>query len=89
MHKVKSYDILWFCIKYTLFLNVLVPDKTSFLDHPLIVPLSDMPIISGKNDQRERDKCFWWGSNFDLLIGATFPTCKTFANRESRTFFKI
>ena len=43
MHTVKSYDILRFCIKNTFFLHVLVPDKTSFLDHPLIVPLSDMP----------------------------------------------
>ena len=42
MHKVKSYDILWFCIKYTLFLHVLVPNKTYFLDHPLNVPLSDV-----------------------------------------------
>ena len=46
MHKVNSYDILGFCIKYTLFLHVLVPDKTSFLDHPLKIALSDMPTLN-------------------------------------------
>ena len=34
-------------------------------------------------------ECFWWGSNFDLSKGASFPIGKTFANRESCTFWKI
>ena len=79
-HKVKWYDILCFCIKYTLFWHVLVPDKTSFLTLPLKVPLSDMSVLTYiESKSRNLIRIAPFSTTFHDEKGT--DTLKTFMNR--------